>query len=98
VRDLGTDYAGYRGTFDLGMPVQEIEGMADAGMSPIEIIVAATRNGARACGLEGDLGTLEPGKIADIIVVSGDPLADIRALSRIAAVVREGVLLSSRGN
>ncbi len=56
----------------------------------MQIIVSATRNGARSCDMEKEKGTLEPGKLADILVVDGDPLADIQALKNIRLVLREG--------
>jgi cytosine/adenosine deaminase-related metal-dependent hydrolase len=66
------------------MPIHEIEWMQEAGMTPMEIIVAATRNGARACDMASELGTLEAGKLADVLVVDGNPLADVHALARSA--------------
>ncbi|MQA17581.1 MAG: amidohydrolase family protein, partial [Pseudonocardiaceae bacterium] len=63
------------------------------GMTPMEAIIAATRNGAFAMRLEGELGTLEPGRIADVLVLDGDPLADVRILQereRIVEVIKEG--------
>jgi imidazolonepropionase-like amidohydrolase len=88
---LGTDYAGARNVdFDLGMPIHEIEWMQEAGMTPMQIIIAATKNGARSCNMENELGTLEAGKLADVLVVDGDPLADIHALSSTHLVLREG--------
>jgi len=63
------------------------------GMSPMDAIVAATRNGAFAMGLEGELGTLEVGAIADVLVIAGDPLADITLLQereRIVEVFSDG--------
>jgi imidazolonepropionase-like amidohydrolase len=63
------------------------------GMSPMEAIVAATRNGAFAMRMEGEVGTLEPGRLADVIVVDGDPLADVRILQereRIVEVIKGG--------
>ena len=90
---LGTDYAGYTYPFQLGMPMKEIELMAKAGMAPMDIIVAATRNAAIVSNRGEDLGTLEPGKIADILVVNGDPLADLNALSNVRLVLRDGVIL-----
>ncbi|NWJ72628.1 amidohydrolase family protein [Pseudonocardia sp. ICBG1122] len=63
------------------------------GMSPMEAIVAATRNGAFAMRMEGELGTLEQGRLADVLVVDGDPLADIRILQdreRITEVIKNG--------
>ena len=63
------------------------------GLSPLEAITCATANGAFALRMEGRVGTLEPGRLADVIVVAGDPLADIRVLqdrSRLRAVISRG--------
>lgn len=90
---LGTDYAGYRCDFDLGMPVSEIELMLQAGLTPMQVIMAATRNAAHVCNLDGQLGTLEHGKTADILVVAGDPLADMRALLDVRLVIHNGVII-----
>ena len=88
---LGTDYAGAPGaTFDLGMPIREIEWMHEAGMTPMQIIVAATKNGAHSCNLLDEVGTLEGGKLADVLVVDGNPLDDLQALTRQNLVLREG--------
>lgn len=67
--------------------------VAYMGMTPMEAIVAATRNGAFAMRMEDDLGTLEHGRIADVLVVDGDPLADVRILQhkdRIVEVIKAG--------
>lgn len=88
---LGTDFAGANMTFQLGMPTREMEYMQAAGMTPMQIIVAATKNAAYVCNREKDLGTLEKGKIADIIVVKGDPLQDIHSLTHIQYVFHSGV-------
>jgi imidazolonepropionase-like amidohydrolase/protein-S-isoprenylcysteine O-methyltransferase Ste14 len=74
------------------LPLLEIEMLAGAGLSPMDVLVAATRNGARVCGRRWELGTLEPGKLADLIVVDGDPLTDpVAALQRVRLVMRAGV-------
>jgi imidazolonepropionase-like amidohydrolase len=65
-------------------------GMAEMGIPPMEIILAGTRNVARAYGLLDDLGTLEKGKLADLVILEADPLADIENLRRIAAVIKDG--------
>ncbi len=93
---LGTDYADYAAEFDLGMPVTEIELMAEAGMTPMQIIVAATKNAATVCGLDRELGTLEPGKLADVLVVDGDPLTDVHALTQTRLVLRDGVIIMQK--
>jgi imidazolonepropionase-like amidohydrolase len=79
--------------FELGMPMHEITRMHEAGMSPLAIITAATQNAARVCGLETELGTLEAGKIADALVVRGDPLADLNALTDVRLVVHNGEVI-----
>ncbi len=56
------------------------------GMSPMDAIVAATRNGAFAMRMEGEVGTLEVGRLADVLVVDGDPLADVRILQNPTAI------------
>jgi imidazolonepropionase-like amidohydrolase len=91
---LGTDFAGFRNCeFDLGMPIAEIDLMLEADMTPMQIIVAATKHAAHVCGLEDELGTLEVGKIADILVVAGDPLDDMQVLTDVQMVVHSGVVI-----
>jgi imidazolonepropionase-like amidohydrolase len=68
-------------------------GLQDAGAAPMDILIATTRNGAAAYGRDGDLGTIEPGKLADILVVDADPLADIGNLRSIALVIKEGQVI-----
>jgi imidazolonepropionase-like amidohydrolase len=79
--------------FDLGMPLHEITRMSEAGMSPMQIIVASTRNAAHVCGLERDLGTLEMGKIADILIIGANPLQDLSALTLVKMVVHNGSII-----
>ena len=62
-------------------------------MSPIKAISATTRLSARAMGRGRDLGTIEPGKLADIIVIKGDPLFDIQSLAHVELVVKDGVVM-----
>ncbi len=61
-----------------------------AGLTPMEVIESSTRNAARVCGHGDELGTLEPGKLADVIVVAGDPLVNIDATSHVVVVVKGG--------
>jgi imidazolonepropionase-like amidohydrolase len=57
------------------------------------LIEAGTRHAATACGHGGELGTLEPGMLADIIVVDGDPLQDLQALSQVVLVIKNGEIV-----
>ena len=93
---LGTDYGSYPG-MQVGTPRDELDLMLQAGMTPAEIVVAATRNGARAANRGADLGTVEPGKLADLLVVNGDPLADVHALANVRLVMRGGVVIRNEG-
>lgn len=69
------------------------EAYAEAGMTPLEIIHAATRNAAELLGMQDRIGTLEPGKLADIIAVPGDPLKDVRALEHAKFVMKGGTVV-----
>jgi imidazolonepropionase-like amidohydrolase len=69
---------------------REVELLGEAGLAPIEAIVAATRTPSRMLGLEDEIGTVEVGKSADLLIVGGDPLQDLGALRRVRWVVRAG--------
>ena len=64
--------------------------VARGGLTPLEAITAATTTNARALGLEAAIGTLAPGRQADLLVVDGDPANDITALERVWAVMQAG--------
>jgi imidazolonepropionase-like amidohydrolase len=74
---LGTD----AGVMPHGTNLRELALMVNAGLSPMEAIVAGTRTAAECLGWEDRLGTIEPGKLADIVISAVDPLADIKALA-----------------
>jgi imidazolonepropionase-like amidohydrolase len=59
-------------------------------MTPMQAIVAATKNGALACRMQKDLGTVEVGKLADLLVLDADPLADISNIRKLRTVIKEG--------
>jgi imidazolonepropionase-like amidohydrolase len=71
----------------------ELSLLVGAGLSPMEALQTATRNPARFLGKEQDVGTVKAGKVADLVLLRGDPLADIRNTKTIDAVVRDGHLL-----
>jgi imidazolonepropionase-like amidohydrolase len=77
----------------LGDIEREIDLMARAGMDPLDIIRSATSRAAEACGIDGEVGTLEVGKAADIVLVDGDVRGDIAVMTRIRSVWRDGVVL-----
>jgi imidazolonepropionase-like amidohydrolase len=91
---VGTDYDGYTTPFDLGMPITEMKLMQEAGMTPMQIIISGTKHGAYVCDLENELGTIEPGKIADIIVVKDNPLDDLEALLNVHMVIHNGEIIT----
>jgi imidazolonepropionase-like amidohydrolase len=72
--------------------------MADAGLSPMESIIAGTRDAAAAMGVSDRIGTIEPGKAADLLVVEGDPSHNLADLRKVLAVFRAGRKISGSGN
>jgi imidazolonepropionase-like amidohydrolase len=90
---LGNDYGGGPGEFERGIPMYEIETMSGAGMTPMQIIVASTKHAAYVLNLGNEVGTLEPGKVADVLVVGGNPLEDLQALRDVRVVVHNGVII-----
>ena len=89
---MGTD-SGTPMNFNTEALWREMKAFVDLGMSPQRTISAATRINARIMGMGSELGTIEPGKLADIIVVKGDPLFNIMALADVEVVVKDGVVL-----
>ncbi|MFT7458561.1 MAG: imidazolonepropionase-like amidohydrolase [Planctomycetota bacterium] len=89
---LGSD-AGNAGMLHGATVMRELQLMHQAGMTPMQIIVAATKNGAEVIGQGKTLGTLEAGKLADIIVVKGNPLTDISDIGNVEWLVKNGKLL-----
>ena len=68
----------------------ELLALTDAGLSPMQAILAGTREGAAALGILGSIGTIEPEKEADLLLVNGNPAEDITALRRVTAVFHGG--------
>lgn len=79
------------GGIAFGHLVYDLELMVAAGMTNVEALQAATSTAARAIGLGDLVGSLEPGKEADLVVVNGDPLVSIADLNRVVAVIKGGV-------
>ena len=101
---VGTDEPVYTSRLPGFAYHRELLAMTYAGLPPATVLKAATINGATALGVEDRLGSVEPGKIADLVIVRGNPLDDIKAARDIRVVVKEGVahdpealLLSAEG-
>ena len=71
--------------------LREIALLAEAGLAPAQILVAATSAPAAMLGREGELGALTPGARADLVLLDGDPLRDISAFERVRWTIRDGV-------
>lgn len=92
---MGTD-AGNPLTLHGASVYLEMEALQRAGLSPMDVIVAATRNGALAMRRLDDFGTLEAGRIADLIVLTADPTIDIRNVRTVERIMRAGTLHTRR--
>src|SRR5437763_14554590 len=91
----GTDAGGHGHPANAG----ELDCLVRAGMTPMQALQAATGWAAECLGQEADLGTVAPGKLADLVAVNGDPLADITVLrdqQRIALVIKDGQVAANR--
>jgi imidazolonepropionase-like amidohydrolase len=86
---FGTDAA----VFPHGQNAKEFKLMVDLGMQPIEALKAATANTAELFGITAKVGTLEKGKLADVVAMPGDPTSDITATERVSFVMREGKII-----
>ena len=88
---MGTD-AGNPLTLHGPSVYAEMEAMQAAGLTPMQVLVASTRGGALAMGRDKEIGTVEKGKLADLLIVAGDPAADVANLRKVRWVVRGGVM------
>jgi len=86
---FGTDAGGFDWKVN---PAKEFSSMVKFGMTPAQAIRAATVTASELLGMQDSLGTVEPGKLADIVAVPGDPLADISVMERVDFVLKGGVV------
>ncbi len=89
---VGTDEPVYTSLLPGFAYHRELLAMTYAGLPPAAVLKAATINGANALGVEVRLGSVEPGKLADLVVVRGNPLDDIKAARNIRVVIKDGVV------
>ena len=85
---FGTD----QGVAPHGENAREFIYMVEAGMPPMKAIQSATLEGSKLLGIEKDYGTLETGKVADLVAVPGDPLADIKLMMQVSFVMKAGTV------
>jgi imidazolonepropionase-like amidohydrolase len=91
----GTDAGGHMHLIN----ARELQCMVEIGMAPMQALQAATGWAAECLGIEPDVGTIQPGKLADLVAVDGDPLQDITVLQdlqRVKMVFKEGQLRTDR--
>jgi imidazolonepropionase-like amidohydrolase len=84
--DAGTPFNAH------GDLARELALMVQHGLTPMQALVSATSGAAANLGMDGEIGTLEVGKLADLVLVDGDPLADVTATGRVVLVVKDGVV------
>jgi imidazolonepropionase-like amidohydrolase len=87
---FGTDAGGF--AWDAINEAREFGYEVQFGMTPMQAIQTATRNAAEMLDMSDRIGTIETGKLADIVAVPGDPLADITAMERVAFVMKDGAV------
>jgi imidazolonepropionase-like amidohydrolase len=92
---FGTDIGGFDWRIS---PAKQMQLFVEIGMSPRQAILTSIKNGAELMRLENDIGTLQPGKFADVIVVSGNPLENITALEQVQLTVRHGAVFRHYGD
>ena len=88
---FGTDAGGF--PWDAINEAKEFSWMTKYGMSPMQAIEAGTRNAAQLLDMDSQVGTIEPGKFADVVAVPGNPLNDITVMEKVSFVMKDGVVV-----
>lgn len=92
---LGSDWVGIPGV-PPGLPRGEMEYLARAGLSPVQVVQAGSRHSATVCGQGDVLGLVAPGRLADLVLLDGDLRRDLGAFDRIVTVIKNGKVVRSR--
>ncbi len=79
--------------YRLGMPRMELKLLKEAGLTNMQILVAATKHGAEICQVNDVVGTVEVGKLADLLIVEGNPVEELDAVCNVVMVVKDGVVV-----
>lgn len=79
--------------YTLGMPILELQLLKEAGLTNMQIIVAATKHGAEICSIDKEVGTVELGKRADLLIIEGNPLLDLASISNVKSVLKDGRII-----
>jgi imidazolonepropionase-like amidohydrolase len=88
---VGTDAASPLNMHDEAMRF-EMQALVESGMTPIQVISAATKTNAEILGRFAELGSIEPGKLADLAIVRGNPLENIANVGNVDVVVKDGMI------
>jgi len=91
---FGTDVGGFEWTIN---PAKEFSLMVEYGMTPAQALRSATVSGAELVDRKAQFGSVEAGKLADLVAVSGNPLEDISLLEKVNFVMKEGVIYKQPG-
>lgn len=76
--------------YRLGMPLTELQLLLQTGLTQMQIIIAATKHGAEVCSIADEVGTIEVGKRADILIIKGNPLEDLTNIKNVVFVIKDG--------
>ena len=87
----GLDPTGYGGVIAGFGDQREVELLVEAGFTPVEAIQVATSNGAKFLGQIDQIGTIETGKAADLVVIHGDPSSNVKDLEKVEIVFKDGI-------
>lgn len=91
---LGDDFINEEAPwYRLGMPMMELKLLKEAGLSNMQIIIAATKHGAEICSIDKDVGTIEVGKKADLLIIEGNPLEDLESIANVRYVLKDGIIV-----
>ncbi len=93
---VGTDYVGENMEYYPWIYFDEVEKFVEYGCTPMEAIVAATKINSEICDAADEIGTIEEGKLADLLVLEKDPLQDIGNLKKVEMIIQGGEIIKNK--